>query len=106
MASFLSNLCTPAFVYFVLGMISILVAVGHGLGLFSILAQIILILIWTWFLNFLCVKGLKGLSWFLVILPYLFILVAMLFAVDIIRNGGGGGDVGDKDTMFVNNRMK
>jgi len=101
MASFLNNLCTPAFVYFVLGMISIMFAVGYGMGLFSILAKIILILIWTWFLNFLCTKGLKGLSWFLVILPYLIILVAMLFAIDIVRNGGG--NVGDKDTMFVNN---
>jgi hypothetical protein len=30
----------------------------------------------------------------------------MLFAVDIIRNGGGGGNGENKDTMFVNNKMK
>jgi len=102
MASFLSNLCTPAFVYFVLGMISIVIAIGCGMGLFSILAKIILILIWTWFLNYLCLKDLKGLSWFLVILPFLFILVAMLFAVDVGRMGGSIDKKSNIDTTLSN----
>jgi hypothetical protein len=85
MASFLSKLCTPAFVYFVIGIISVLVALAYGLGFFSILAKIVLILIWTWFLNYLCIKNLVGLSWFLVILPYAFLLVAVLLAMDVLE---------------------
>jgi hypothetical protein len=85
MASFLSKLCTPAFVYFVIGIISILFAIVYGFGLFAILAKVILILVWTWFLNYLCVKNLVGLSWFLVILPYVVLLVAILMTMDAIE---------------------
>lgn len=83
--SIIKKLCTPAFVYFVLGVISILVAISYGLGFYSILAKVILILTWTWFLNYLCFKGLKGLSWFLVIVPYLMLVVAVLVALDAMN---------------------
>jgi hypothetical protein len=76
------KLCTPALVYLVLGLISIVVAVFYGFGLFSVLAKLLLILIWTWFLNYLCVKNFSGLSWFLVVVPYLLLLVAILMAFD------------------------
>ena len=85
MASFLSNLCTPAFVHFVIGIITLLLAIGYGMGMFAIIADIILILIGTWFLNYLCTKDLKGLSWFLVILPFLFLFVSLLLEVDDAR---------------------
>jgi len=85
MASFLNKLCTPAFVYLVLGVLSILVAFAYGFGLFAILAKVVLILVWTWFLNYLCIKNLVGLSWFLVILPYVVLLVSVLMAMDAIE---------------------
>jgi len=85
MASFLSNLCTPAFVHFVIGIITLLLAIGYGMGMFAIIADIILILIGTWFLNYLCTKDLKGLSWFLVILPFLFLFVSLLLELDDAR---------------------
>jgi hypothetical protein len=85
MASFLSNLCTPAFVHFVIGIITLLLAIGYGMGMFAIIADIILILIGTWFLNYLCTKDLKGLSWFLVILPFLFLFCSFLIlSIDLL----------------------
>ena len=85
MASFFNNLCTPAFVHLVIGIISILISIGYRMGLFAIIANIVLILIGTWFLNYLCVKDMKGLSWFLVFLPFIFIFVSVLFEVDDAR---------------------
>jgi H+/Cl- antiporter ClcA len=85
MASFLSNLCTPAFVHLVIGIITLLLGIGYGMGIFAIIADIILILIGTWFLNYLCTKDLKGLSWFLVILPFIFLFVSLLLEVDDAR---------------------
>jgi hypothetical protein len=85
MASFLSKLCTPAFVYFVLGVFSILVAFMFDFGFFSLLAKFIMILVWTWFLNYLCIKNLVGLSWFLVILPFVVLLVSVLLAMDAME---------------------
>jgi hypothetical protein len=90
MASFLSNLCTPAFVYLLISCITILLSVSYGIKIDSILAKMILVLIWTWFLNYLCLKDLKGLSWFLVLLPYLLIIVTLLFAVDIMEISNNG----------------
>jgi hypothetical protein len=89
MASFLSNLCTPAFVYLVISSITILLSVSYGIRFASILAKMILVLIWTWFLNYLCLKDMKGLSWFLVLLPYLLIFVIVLFTVDIVDINNG-----------------
>jgi hypothetical protein len=85
MASFLSKLCTPAFVYFVLGIFSVLVAFVYGFGIFSLLAEVVMILVWTWFLNYLCIKNLVGLSWFLVILPFVVLLVSVLMALDAME---------------------
>ena len=85
MATFLSKLCTPAFVYFVIGIFSALASLFYGFGFFSVLAEVILVLLWTWFLNYLCVKNLVGLSWFLVILPYAVLLAAVFMAVDAVE---------------------
>jgi hypothetical protein len=90
MASFLSNLCTPAFVYLVISSITILLSVSYGIRFASILANMILVLVWTWFLNYLCLKDMKGFSWFLVLLPYLLIFVIVLFTVDIVDINNNG----------------
>jgi hypothetical protein len=79
------KLCTPALVYLILGVVSISVAVFYGFGLFSVLAKSLLILIWTWFLNYLCLKNLSGLSWFLVILPYVLFVSLVLFSMDAME---------------------
>ena len=85
MASFLSKLCSPAFVYLVLGVLSLLVAFAYGFGFFSLLAKLVMILVWTWFLNYLCIKNLVGLSWFLVILPFVVFAVSVLMALDAME---------------------
>jgi len=77
----LTDLCTPAFIYFLIGVVGL--AASLLMGMISIplsLIEMIFIVIWTWFLNFLCSKNYTGISWFLVIIPYLF----MLFLVGVI----------------------
>ena len=41
--------------------------------------KVLYVLFWTWFLNLLCKHGLKTLSWFLVLIPFL--LFALVLAV-------------------------
>ena len=77
----LTDLCTPAFIYFLIGVVGL--AASLLMGMISIplsLIEMIFIVIWTWFLNFLCSKNYTGVSWFLVIIPYLF----MIFLVGVI----------------------
>ena len=44
--------------------------------------KILYILFWTWFLDYLCRHGLKSLSWFLVLIPFL--LFAVVLAIILL----------------------
>ena len=96
-----NKLCAPAKLYLIL---SILVTVGvsiqnllngtpnqfcigsakctttHVLLLFVL--NILYILFWTWLLNWFCSKKLEGLSWFIVLIPFL--LAAILLGTFIV----------------------
>lgn len=84
----LRNLCTPAYVYLVISMISIMFMAIQNYGnvnvycvgtyscivsstllIFSI--KLIYVLFWTWILNLMCRAGAEPLSWFFVLLPFI-----------------------------------
>ena len=92
-----SKWCTPAFIYFVISMIGLIaLVIGNlgnttkfNLGLFSVyvpnvlfvfIIQFIYILFWTWILNLICKDGHSGISWFLVLIPFIlyFLLLALV----------------------------
>ena len=77
MANF-KALCTPAQIYLVLAILSIIVASFTKFHILAIVFKVIFALVWAWFLNFLCSNGLTAVSWFLVLLPYILILLAIL----------------------------
>lgn len=70
-------MCTPALIYFVMAIISILILLFSKASIFAVMGQLLFVLAWTWFLNFFCNKGLTTLSWVLVISPYIFLFIAM-----------------------------
>jgi hypothetical protein len=74
------NLCSPAFIYFVIAIIGIIMAIKRT-GFISGLVSLLFIMIWTWFLNYLCKKGYKGISWFLLFLPFLSVLLVISMGV-------------------------
>ena len=73
-----NELCTPAKIYFVLAVLSSLIALFNRVALYNVFVQLIFAFIWTYILSWLCKKGLKSLAWFLVLLPYLLIVLVML----------------------------
>jgi hypothetical protein len=96
----LRNLCTPAYVYFVISMISVLVIYIQNynlseniycLGQYScqlsktstalmFVFKIIYILFWTWILNLMCGAGYRYIAWIFVLLPIvLFFILILLF---------------------------
>lgn len=81
-----SKLCTPAKIYFAIAVIASIVALANGIGLMAVFIKLIFAFIWTFILGFLCDKGYKTLSWFLVLLPYIFIVIAMLGIYTVSRN--------------------
>lgn len=73
-----SKLCTPAKVYFALAVLASLMALFHRMSILTVFIKLIFAFIWTFVLGWLCDKGYKSLSWFLVLLPYIIILLVML----------------------------
>lgn len=81
------ELCTPAALYFVISVIAIIVALFNGMKLMAVGIKAIFVIIYTFFLNFLCKKGFKSVSWFLVLLPYILMLAIFLMAFFKIKEG-------------------
>jgi len=96
----IGQLCTPAAFYFVISMIAYVITILQNLGniniftlgMFSckvtstllILAfNLIYILFWTWVLHLICKDGYTNVSWFLVLLPFIFLFV--IFGVMMIK---------------------
>jgi hypothetical protein len=79
------KLCTPALVYFVIGVISLVIAFFQRFLLSSLLIKGFFILVWTWLLNLLCQKGYKTISWILVILPYIMMFGVFAMALELLN---------------------
>ncbi len=78
------NICPPALLYLILSIFSILFAFSMNVLPMLILSKLFFALLWTWFLNFLCVKGYKTVSWILVLLPFIIIMVNVLLTLTLV----------------------
>jgi len=92
------DLCTPAYIYLVVSIITIFVIALQNLGDNSayclgpygcgtnnkatlFILKIIYVIFWTWVLNIICKSGYEPVSWVLVLIPYvlMFLLIALMF---------------------------
>ena len=71
-----SKLCTPAKIYFAIAVIASVFALFSGVSIIAVFFKLVFAFIWTFILAWLCDKGFKSLSWFLVLLPYIIIALA------------------------------
>ena len=91
------ELCTPASLYFFISIFSLAIILlqnlgnsdSYTMGSFScrvpsttlvFIIKLIYILFWTWVLNLICKDGHTGVSWLLVLLPFilLFVMIGLL----------------------------
>jgi len=80
-----SKLCTPARIYFAIAVVASIFALFKGVGILAVAFKLLFAFIWTFILGWLCSKGLKTLSWFLVLLPYIIIALAMFRIYRVTR---------------------
>jgi hypothetical protein len=97
------SLCTPSFVFFVISVLSLFVMIFQNVentheycfGNVScdvsntsmiFIIKIVVIIVWTWLLDVLCSRGFERLAWFIVLFPYIIILLFILFVASAIRN--------------------
>ena len=93
----IKKLCSPAFIYLMLSVFSILVIGFQNMGNSKVYCvgdyecdvnntwlifgfKIVYVIFWTFLLNLLCRSGFTQLAWFLVLLPFLllFVLIGLL----------------------------
>ncbi len=67
-----SKLCTPAYIYFVVSLIYLLMNSLNNFNIMNIIVNIFFIMIGAGALNFLCSKGYSIISWIIIILPIAF----------------------------------
>ncbi len=65
-----SNLCTPAYIYFIISLIYLIANSFTNFNIMNIIINIIIIMIWSMLLNFLCNMGYSVISWLIIILPF------------------------------------
>jgi hypothetical protein len=76
----IKHLCTPASIYFWISFISIVIMILKNFQIMTAIVNLFFVFLWTWVLNYLCSKGYKSVSWFLVLLPII------IFAFVILKN--------------------
>ena len=70
-----NELCSPAKLYFVLSVIACIAALVNGLKIMQVAINLIIAFAWTAVLSWICGKGFDGVSWFLVLVPYIIMLL-------------------------------
>ena len=83
-----SKLCTPAKIYFGIAVIAIIFALFNGVSLMLAFTKLLFAFIWTFVLGWLCDKGYSSISWFLVLLPYIILALAMFKIANITQHKG------------------
>jgi hypothetical protein len=81
------ELCSPAKLYFVLAVIACIIALFNGVKMMAVTINLIIAFLWTAALSWICGKGFSNISWFLVLLPYiLMLLVFFKLARDVTNS--------------------
>jgi hypothetical protein len=85
MAFSIKHLCTPASIYFWISFISIGLMIIKKFQIMTAVVNLFFVLLWTWFLNYLCSKGYTSVSWFLVLLPLIIFAGIILNNMNVFR---------------------
>jgi len=73
------SICTPVYVYLVISVISFLMMISMNIPGVNIILFIIKVALWSFILNLICKNGYVNVSWFLVLLPFMFIFLFVVF---------------------------
>ena len=70
-----NKLCTPAKIYFAFSLLSCILMLFNRMSILAVFTKLIFAFLWAFILGWLCSKGYASLSWFLVLLPFVMILL-------------------------------
>ena len=108
-----SKLCMPAKIYFGIAVIATIFALFNGMSLMMAFWKMVFAFAWTFVLSWLCKKGYESISWFLVLLPYIIMVLSMfnIYHVtyeqrQLMRNVGLQGAYGQEAFTSENKKKK
>ena len=81
----IKDMCLPAKVYFVLAMLAVVFSGVMAFQTSTIIFSIVVLVLWTLLLNWICTLGFKGISWALVVLPFIGILFTVVIAGETVN---------------------
>ena len=81
----MSSICAPALIYLVFSILAILYMIYEHYNAGSVIIKVLFIALWTWLLNLLCENGWEGLSWFLVLIPFIFFILMIIIVLHNIK---------------------
>ena len=90
------SLCSPALLYLIIALIAIVSMIYSKTDMQTVAMKGLFVIIYTMFLNFLCSQGHEGISWFLVILPFVVMALFIVAMSNII-----GGKLAQQKEMFT-----
>jgi hypothetical protein len=70
-----NKLCTPARLYFAFSVLSCIILLFNRISVLAVFTKLIFAFLWAFILGWLCSKGYESLSWFLVLLPFVMMLL-------------------------------
>ena len=78
------DMCMPAKVYFALALIAVILTSMTSFNLSSIIFSVIVLILWSLLLNWICSLGFTGMSWALVLVPFASILFTLIIGNETI----------------------
>jgi hypothetical protein len=99
----IQSLCTPALVYFIISVLALFGMLFDNIentnqycfGNVScnvantstiFIVEILFLVFWTWLLNFICSRGYTNIAWFILLFPFILLMMILLFGAAEIRN--------------------
>ena len=78
------DMCMPAKVYFALALVAVILTSMTSFNLSSIIFSIVVLILWSLLLNWICSLGFTGMSWALVLVPFASILFTLIIGNETI----------------------
>jgi hypothetical protein len=67
--------CGPAKLYLLFSVLSCIIMLLNGISILAVFSKLLFAFLWTLVLSWLCHKGYKSVSWFLVLLPFIMMVL-------------------------------
>jgi hypothetical protein len=79
------DMCMPAKVYFALALIAVIMTSITSFNFSNIVFSIVVLILWSLLLNWICSLGFTGMSWALIIVPFVSILFTLIIGNQTIN---------------------